>query len=155
MATEKQTSNKVFGGNSLPSGVYEINRAFIGEDILKIAGQPDAPYDTLEIEVKIVGDNGQVGNIAAATLRLNGVWRARRDADGKKVQASGSLFEGLIKTCQGKSFTETRDFINAQLKGKQFRLDYEEYPSASGGFGRVPKANMVTANQAAPATSVF
>lgn len=147
MATEKASSNKVFGGNTLPSGVYEISRSFIGEDILKIAGQPDTPYDTLEIEVKVVSDSGQVGGIAAATLRLNGVWRARRDADGNRVQASGSLFEGLIKACQGKSFTETRDFINAKLVGQRFRLDYQEYPSASGGFGRVPKANLVTAQQ--------
>lgn len=143
MATEKQSSEKVFGGNTLPSGLYSISRAFIGEAILKRPGEADSPYDTLEIEVKTV-NNGQVGTVAAATIRLNGIWRARRDADGKKVQASGTLFEQLLATCQGKSFTETRDYINLNMVGKLVRVDYTEYPSASGGFGHVPVVNLVT-----------
>lgn len=164
MATKE--SNKVFGGQALAAGSYFIHSAFVGEDVLKVAGQPDRPYDTLE--VRVFDANNQV---MKATLRLNGCWRSRRGSDDKPYQASGSFFEGLIKTCMGKSFSETRDYINQKLVGFEIGLSYKDYPSTSGGFGHVPICNILqnrvqnipqlpaeqapaVAPQAAPATDV-
>lgn len=137
MATAKE-STKVFGGQALAAGSYFIHSAFVGEDVLKVAGQPDRPYDTLE--VRVFDANGQV---MKATLRLNGCWRPRRGSDNNSYQASGSFFEGLIKACTGKSFSETRDYINQKLVGFEIGLSYKDYPSTSGGFGRVPVCNVL------------
>ena len=136
MATKE--SNKVFGGQALAAGSYFIHSAFVGEDVLKVAGQPDRPYDTLE--VRVFDANNQV---MKATLRLNGCWRPRRGSDNNSYQASGSFFEGLIKACTGKSFSETRDYINQKLVGFEIGLSYKDYPSTSGGFGRVPVCNVL------------
>lgn len=137
MATVKESS-KVFGGQALAAGSYFIHSAFVGEDVLKVAGQPDRPYDTLE--VRVFDANNQV---MKATLRLNGCWRPRRGSDNNSYQASGSFFEGLIKACTGKSFSETRDYINQKLVGFEIGLSYKDYPSTSGGFGRVPVCNVL------------
>ena len=137
MATAKEGS-KVFGGQALAAGSYFIHSAFVGEDVLKVAGQPDRPYDTLE--VRVFDANNQV---MKATLRLNGCWRPRRGSDNNSYQASGSFFEGLIKACTGKSFSETRDYINQKLVGFEIGLSYKDYPSTSGGFGRVPVCNVL------------
>lgn len=137
MATTKE-SNKVFGGQALAAGSYFVHSAFVGEDVLKVAGQPDRPYDTLE--VRVFDANSQV---MKATLRLNGCWRSRRGSDDKPYQASGSFFEGLIRACMGKSFSETRDYINQKLIGFEIVLSYKDYPSTSGGFGRVPICNIL------------
>ena len=137
MATVKE-STKVFGGQALAAGSYFIHSAFVGEDVLKIAGQPDRSYDTLE--VRVFDANNQ---IMKATLRLNGCWRPRRGSDNKSYQASGSFFEGLLKACTGKSFSETRDYINQRLIGFEIGLSYQDYPSTSGGFGRVPVCNVL------------
>lgn len=138
MATEKQSSSKVFGGSSLPAGQYFIHSAFVGEDVLRITGQPDKPYDTLEVRVF-----GQDNRVCEATLRLNGCWRARRGSDDKAYKASGSFFDGLLRTCIGKSFSETRDYINQNLVGREISLNYQDYPSTSGGFGHVPICNVL------------
>lgn len=137
MATVKESS-KVFGGQALTAGSYFIHSAFVGEDVLKVAGQPDRPYDTLE--VRVFDANGQV---MKATLRLNGCWRPRRGSDNNSYQASGSFFEGLLRACTGKSFSETRDYINQKLVGFEIGLSYKDYPSTSGGFGRVPVCNVL------------
>lgn len=137
MATVKESS-KVFGGQALAAGSYFIHSAFVGEDVLKVAGQPDRPYDTLE--VRVFDANGQV---MKATLRLNGCWRPRRGSDNNSYQASGSFFEGLLRACTGKSFSETRDYINQKLVGFEIGLSYKDYPSTSGGFGRVPVCNVL------------
>lgn len=137
MATAKESS-KVFGGQALAADSYFIHSAFVGEDVLKVAGQPDRPYDTLE--VRVFDANNQV---MKATLRLNGCWRPRRGSDNNSYQASGSFFEGLIKACTGKSFSETRDYINQKLVGFEIGLSYKDYPSTSGGFGRVPVCNVL------------
>lgn len=137
MATVKESS-KVFGGQALAAGSYFIHSAFVGENVLKVAGQPDRPYDTLE--VRVFDANGQV---MKATLRLNGCWRPRRGSDNNSYQASGSFFEGLLRACTGKSFSETRDYINQKLVGFEIGLSYKDYPSTSGGFGRVPVCNVL------------
>lgn len=137
MATAKE-STKIFGGQALAAGSYFVHSAFVGEDVLKVAGQPDRPYDTLE--VRVFDRNNQV---MKATLRLNGCWRSRRGSDDKPYQASGSFFEGLIRACTGKSFSETRDYINQKLVGFEIVLSYKDYPSTSGGFGRVPICNIL------------
>lgn len=135
---EKQTSDKKFGGNSLPAGNYSINRAIIVDATMTVDGAT-RNYDALIVVV-----NNEQGVELAQALQLNGCWRARRDADGKRQQASGSFYDQVLKACAGKSFTETRDYINTNLKGKKIAVAYTEYPSAShSGFAYAPKVNFV------------
>lgn len=150
MATRE--SNKKFGGSALPSGNYFIGEAFIGEDTLTIAGQAPRTYDTLEIAVFTIDANSQpVWH--PNTLRLNGCWRKRNAADGSNPQASGSLFEGLLKSCTGLSFSQVRDFINTKLVGKQFSIAYTTYNSQGGGNGSVPTANIIAGTATKPTTA--
>ena len=150
MATRE--SSKKFGGSALPSGNYFIGEAFIGEDTLTIAGQAPRTYDTLEIAVFTIDANGQpVWH--PNTLRLNGCWRKRNAADGSNPQASGSLFEGLLKSCTGLSFSQVRDFINTKLVGKQFSIAYTTYNSQGGGNGSVPTANIIAGTAVKPMTA--
>lgn len=135
-------STKIFGGTSVAPGTYHIASAIITEETLKIEGQADKPYDALQLVLKYDA-NGVAGAECEATLSLNGCWRPRRGEDGKRYIASGSLFASLLATCQGKSFDATRDYINANFVGKRISIAYEEYPSQSGGFGRVPKVEFL------------
>ena len=128
---------KVFGGTSVPSGNYFISSAIISDEVLKIDGEPDKPYKMLQLILKH-DNNGTQGTECENTLSLNGCWRPRRGSDDKRYQAKGSFFNDLLKACQGKSFDATRDYINAQFIDKRISVNYEEYPSQSGGFGRVP-----------------
>lgn len=130
-------STKVFGGTSVPSGNYFIASAIITEEVLKVDGEPDKPYDCLQLVLKHE-QNGAAGVECENTLSLNGCWRPRRGSDDKRYQASGSFFTSLLATCQGKSFDATRDYINAQFVNRRISVNYQEYPSQSGGFGRVP-----------------
>lgn len=130
-------SIKVFGGTSVPAGNYFISSAIITEEILKIDGEPDKPYDCLQLVLKH-DNNGTPGAECENTLSLNGCWRPRRDSYDKRYQASGSFFTQLLNTCQGKSFDATRDFINSTFANRRISVNYQEYPSQSGGFGRVP-----------------
>lgn len=136
---EKQTSDKKFGGNSLPAGNYVINRSLIVDATMTVDGAT-RNYDALIVVV-----NDEQGVELAQALQLNGCWRAHRDAEGKRQQASGSFYDQVLKACAGKSFTETRDYINASLKGKKIAVAYTEYPSASraSGFGYAPKVNFI------------
>lgn len=128
---------KVFGGTSVPSGNYFISSALISDEVLKIDGEPDKPYKMLQLILKHE-QNGAQGAECENTLSLNGCWRPRRGSDDKRYQAKGSFFNDLLKACQGKSFDATRDYINAQFINKRISVNYEEYPSQNGGFGRVP-----------------
>lgn len=130
-------STKVFGGTSVTPGTYHITSAIVTEETLKIDGQADRVYDCLQLVLKHDA-NGVAGAECEATLSLNGCWRPRRGEDGKRYQASGSLFTSLLASCQGKSFDQTRDFINATYANRRISINYTEYPSQSGGFGRVP-----------------
>lgn len=130
-------STKVFGGTSVPVGNYFISSAIITEEVLKIDGEPDKPYDCLQLVLKH-DNNGTPGAECENTLSLNGCWRPRRGSDDKRYQASGSFFTQLLNTCQGKSFDATRDFINSTFANRRISVNYQEYPSQSGGFGRVP-----------------
>ena len=135
-------STKVFGGTSVAPGTYHIANAIVTEETLKIEGQADKTYDALQLVLKHDA-NGVAGAECDATLSLNGCWRPRRGEDGKRYIASGSLFASLLAACQGKSFDATRDYINANYIGKRISIAYEEYPSQSGGFGRVPKVEFL------------
>lgn len=139
MARKPKTnaSTKVFGGTSVAPGTYHIASAIVTDEILKIEGQVDKPYDCLQLVLKH-DLNGVAGAECDAALSLNGCWRPRRGEDGKRYIASGSFFKQLLATCQGKSFDATRDYINATFVNKRISIAYEEYPSQSGGFGRVP-----------------
>lgn len=130
-------SIKVFGGTSVPAGNYFIVNAIITEEVLKIDGEPDKPYDCLQLVLKH-DNNGVPGLECENTLSLNGCWRPRRGSNDQRYQASGSFFTQLLTACQGKSFDATRDFINASFANRRISVNYQEYPSQSGGFGRVP-----------------
>lgn len=132
--TAKQgASSKVFGGNSVNPGNYFIVGAMITEEVLKVTGQADTTYDCLQLLLK-----HEDGKECEATLSLNGCWRPRRGSDDKRYQASGSFYDQLLTACQGKSFDATRDHINATMNNRKISVNYTEYPSQSGGFGRVP-----------------
>ena len=135
-------STKVFGGTAVQPGTYFIKSAIITDEVLKIPGQADAPYDCLQV-VLMHDNNGAVGAECDATLVLNGCWRPRRGSDDQKYQASGSFFTQLIAACQGKSFDQTRDFINATYPNRRISINYTEYPSQSGGFGKVPVVEFI------------
>ena len=137
-------SQKIFGGAALAAGTYHIHSAFCSNDSLEINGKVRR-FETLEVRVF-----NEQNEVLRSTLRLNGCWRPRKGADGKAYQASGTFFEKLIKTCAGTTFSETRDFINANLAGFQLVLTYERYPSATG-FGNLPICNISSDRKAVPA----
>lgn len=137
-------SQKIFGGAALPAGTYHIHSAFCSNDSLEINGKV-RQFETLEVRVF-----NEQNEVLRSTLRLNGCWRPRKGADGKAYQASGTFFESLIKKCAGTTFSETRDYINANLTGFQLVLTYERYPSATG-FGNLPICNISSDRKAVPA----
>lgn len=134
----KNESTKTFGGNAVPAGTYTVADAIITDETLAITGQPTMNYDLLQVVLKT-----EAGNELETTLHLNGCHRPRRGADGNRYVASGSFYEQLITACQGKSFTQTRDWLKANYVGKKITLSYTEYPSQQGGFGRVPKVEFL------------
>lgn len=137
MAKTPKNSDKLFGGNSLQAGTYQIKNAVIYDEKATINGE-EVTYDCLAIEV-----TDEAGADMEAVLPLNGCWRPRRGEDGKKYQASGSLFDSILKANHGKSFNATRDWINANLKGAKISVSYIDYPSQSGGWARVPVVNIL------------
>lgn len=140
MASNPKDSEKIFGGSALPAGTYLIIGSDIVEETAKINGE-DVKYDCLRI---LVADPAVPGVPLKAYLSLNGCWRARRGSDGNPYQASGNLFDDLLKNCSGKTFNETRDYVKANFlvaPRNKFVLAYKQYPSQSGGFGQVPIAN--------------
>lgn len=131
--TIKASSDKVFGGNTVLPGTYFIAEAIIVEEKLTLPGQPETAYDSLQIKL-----NNDQNQPVEATLALNGCWRARRGSDDKAYKATGSFFDQILKECHGKSFTITRDYINNTFRNRKISVNYQEYPSQNGGFGRVP-----------------
>jgi hypothetical protein len=142
MARDPKDSNRIFGGSSIPAGTYFIADALITNEKLEITGQPTVEYDLLQVVLR-EDNNGVAGAEMEQTLHLNGCHRPRRGSDGGRYQASGSFYDGLIKACQGKSFTQTRDWLKANCANKRISLNYTEYPSQHGGFGRVPKVEFL------------
>lgn len=136
-ATIVATSDKTFGGNAVPAGTYTIAGARIVEATMNLNGE-ERKYDALELTFKT-----EAGAEVAGTLSLNGCWRPRRGEDGKPYQASGSFFKSLLDTHTGKLFTEVRDHINATFVGRKVAVNYTDYPSLSGGYGRVPTVEFV------------
>lgn len=141
MASNPKDSEKIFGGSALPAGTYQIVGSDIVEETAKINGE-EVKYDCLRI---LVADPSAPAVQLKAYLSLNGCWRPRRGSDGNAYQASGNLFDELLKACSGKTFNETRDYIKSTFIGvagkSKFILTYKQYPSQSGGFGQVPIAN--------------
>jgi hypothetical protein len=136
MKTPKN-SDKVFGGNSLQAGTYRIKQSLIYDEKATINGE-EVTYDCLAVEVL-----DETGAEVEAVLSLNGCWRPRRGEDNKKYQASGNFFDQILRANHGKSFNATRDWINANLKGKKISVAYTDYPSQSGGWARVPVVNIL------------
>lgn len=140
MASNPKDSEKIFGGSALPAGTYQIVGSDIVEETAKINGE-EVKYDCLRI---LVADPAVPGVPLKAYLSLNGCWRPRRGSDGNPYQASGNLFDDLLKNCSGKTFNEVRDYVKANFlvaPRNKFVLAYKQYPSQSGGFGQVPIAN--------------
>lgn len=131
------SSDKTFGGNAVQAGTYLIAGSRIVEATMNLNGE-ERKYDALELMFKT-----EAGAEVNGTLSLNGCWRARRGEDGKPYQASGSFFTTLLGACTGKSFTDTRDHINATYQGRKVAVNYTDYPSLSGGYGRVPVVEFV------------
>ena len=138
----KEESTKVFGGTSVVPGTYFIIDSIITDEVLTVPGQADTHYDALQV-VLAYDQNGARGAEVEATLVLNGCWRPRRGSDDKRYQASGSFFTELLKACQGKGFVETRNHIRNAYNNRRITVDYIEYPSQHGGFGRVPKVEFL------------
>lgn len=138
-------SNKRFGGIALPAGNYFIHSAFCGEDKFQETSGRIRSYDTLEV---IVFDDA---GVSRATLKLNGCHRPRKGTDGKAYPFEGKFFEVLQKNCNLKTYSETRDYINATLAGFEIAVAYTSYPSQSGGFGQVPKVHISSNRKAVPA----
>lgn len=136
-ATVVEKSNKTFGGNAVPAGTYLIAGSRIVEATMTLNDE-ERKYDSLEVTFKT-----EAGAEVSGTLSLNGCWRPRRGEDGKPYQASGSFFTELLTVCTGKEFTDVRDHINATYVGRKVAVNYTEYPSLSGGYGRVPKVEFV------------
>jgi hypothetical protein len=136
--TFKETSDKIFGGSSVPAGTYLIAGAVIEEKDLNIVGQPATKYDSLELKFKT-----DQGVELEQTMSLNGCNRSRRGDDGNAYKASGSFFDTLLASNGGKSFTVTKQFINTNMIGRKVSVTWTLYPSTSGGFGQVPVVNFV------------
>lgn len=131
MAQEKG-SNKVFGGTAVPAGSYVINRSFVGDAVLRIEGQADRPYETLEVELLHLKQDGTPGDTVLTTLKLNGCWRARTDKNGNLHKHSGTFYEQLMKGFAGKSFADTAKGITQHFRGYTITISYNEYPTATG-----------------------
>ena len=137
--TEKHTpSSALFSGDGLASaGNYFIIGAVIVSKPMHFAGMPDKYFDSLQIELAM--DNcGKIGARSMHTVQLNGCWRQRKSINGEYYKASGSLFDLLAKECTGKSFPETCEWINSNLKGKHIKINYQSFTREDGGCGLVP-----------------
>lgn len=140
MAQEKG-SEKIFGGTSVPAGSYIINRAFVGDAVLRIDGQDPKPYETLELELLHIKQDGTPGDVCLTTHKLNGCWRPRTDKNGNIVRHSGSFIDALMRGFAGKSFADTARGITASLRGYIITIGYTEYPTAVG-VGHVSKVEL-------------
>lgn len=133
-----QNSTKIFGGNKLAAGKYIISDAVICEETFKL-NNVDTKYECLQINVfhtnpttgLVRTDSNNQPVSAAATLSLNGIWRSKTAADGSIKKNSGTMFDELIQTFRGKTFSEVRDAINSLYKNKAFTLTYEEFVGES------------------------
>lgn len=133
-----QNSTKIFGGNKLAAGKYIIADAIICEETFTL-NNVDTKYECLQINVfhtnPVTGlammDPNNQPVFAAATLSLNGIWRSKTAADGSIKKNSGTMFDELIQTFRGKTFSEVRDAINSSYKNKAFTLTYAEFVGES------------------------
>lgn len=131
-------STKTIGSDRIPAGTYQIHGAIISDEKTTINGE-EVTYDGLFLE--FAPENG--GEKLDFYLQLNGCWRARRGADNKKYQASGSFYEQFLQACYGKSFEIAKEWIISNLKGKKVTVAYTDYPSESGGWAQVPVVNVL------------
>lgn len=131
-------SDKVFGGSKLQAGNYIIVKALITEEPNPV--DATKTYDLLQVVVKDATTNVECD----AVLPLNGIWRPRRDADGRKHQAGGNFITALLASQTGKSFTQVAEYITATYAGKTIALAYDDYPSAShNGYASVVIVNLL------------
>lgn len=141
MAQEAKGSKKIFGGTAVPAGSYIINRGFVGDAILRITGQDDKPYETLEAELLHIKQDGTPGDVCLTTLKLNGCWRPRIDKNGGIHKHSGTFYESLMRGFMGKSFADTAKGLTDHFRGYIITISYEEYQS-DNGVGHVSKVNL-------------
>lgn len=139
MAGEKK-SNKIFGGTAVPAGSYVVNQAFIGEGVLRLTGQAERKYPTLEVELLHLQADGTPGAVVLQTLKLNGIWRPRKDKDGNLVRHGGSFYQRLLEKFSGQSFEATAEAITNQCRGIIITIAYQEYVT-DDGVGHVSTVN--------------
>lgn len=132
MAQEAKGSQKIFGGSAVPAGSYIINRGFVGDAVLRIDGQDPKPYETLEVELLHIKQDGTPGDVCLTTLKLNGCWRPRIDKNGNVKKHSGSFYDSLMRGFMGKSFADTAKGLTNSFRGYIITISYEEYPSTTG-----------------------
>lgn len=134
---KQDACDKVYGGQTVPAGEYIIVESDITVEPLKIRGQADSEFDSLNVRVAPIV-NGAAGQTLETSIRLNGSWRDRVDKDGRIRKASGTFFDTIGAICTGKSFDFTRDHINSTHKGKKIVLKYDTYVSHNGQVGHIP-----------------
>ena len=132
MATEVKKSGKIFGGTAVPAGTYVVNQAFVGEGILRLTGQAERKYPTLEVELLHIKQDGTPGAVVLQTLKLNGIWRPRKDKDGNLVRHGGTFYQRLLDKFSGQSFEATADAITQQCRGIIITIKYQEYVTDDG-----------------------
>lgn len=136
-------STKKFGGSTLNEGTYFIHTSLVTEEDLNIDGNSEGKYDCLWVEVAHIQADGTKGDVLEEAIKMNGCWRERRGSDDKPYKASGSFYDLLFKECGHHSFDFTVEYIKQHLAGKKISVAYIRYPSVRGGFGYVPKIDLL------------
>lgn len=139
MATEAK-SGKIFGGTAVPAGSYVVNQAFVGEGKFTPKGQAERKYPTLEVELLHLKQDGTPGPVVLQTLKLNGIWRPRKDKDGNVVRHGGTFYDRLLEKFSGQSFEATAEAITTQCRGIIITIAYNEYVTEDG-VGHVSKVD--------------
>lgn len=139
MATEAK-SGKIFGGTAVPAGSYVVNQAFVGEGKFTPKGQAERKYPTLEVELLHLMQDGTPGPVVLQTLKLNGIWRPRKDKDGNVVRHGGTFYNRLLEKFSGQSFEATAEAITQQCRGLIINIAYIEYVTEDG-VGHVSKVD--------------
>ena len=99
-------------------------------------------YDCLQL-VLTTDNKDKNAKSNEVMLPLNGSWREHRGRDGRMYKASGSLFDEIFINCQGKSFVESRDWINDNIQNRRISVKFTRYQTEKGGFWHVPIANFI------------
>ena len=127
---------------ALCPGNYIIKNAVITREKLNRVDKPNLTYDCLQL-VLTTDNKDKNAKSYEVMLPLNGSWREHRGRDGRMYKASGSLFDEIFTNCQGKSFVETRDWMNDNIQNRRISVKFTRYQTEKGGFWHVPIVNFI------------